>query len=86
MTTITIVDPTVTRDLSHGQIEITNTEDTTITTPINMMNSVGIKQQQQMRLHLPAMLAQPKKNKKSNNTEDIMIPTPKYQYDEFRRN
>ena len=43
MTTITIVDHTVTRDLSHGQTEITNTEDTTITTPINMMNSVGIK-------------------------------------------
>ena len=49
MTTITIVDHTVTRDLSHGQTEITNTEDTTITTPINMMNSVGIKEYQQQQ-------------------------------------
>ena len=44
MITITIVDHTVNRDLSHGQTEITNTEDTTITTPINMMNSVGIQE------------------------------------------
>merc|ERR1712008_81591 len=44
MTTITIVDHTVTRDLSHGQTEINNTEDTTTITPINVMNSVGIKE------------------------------------------
>ena len=44
MTTITIVDHTVTRDLSHGQTEINNTEDTMIITPINVMNSVGIKE------------------------------------------
>ena len=44
MTTITIVDHTVTKDLSHGQTEINNTEDTTIITPINVMNSEGIKE------------------------------------------
>ena len=49
MTPIKIVYHTVTRDLSHGQTEITNTEDTTITTPINMMNSVGIKEYQQQQ-------------------------------------